>query len=77
MLKGFQRVSARRNYELDRSGMVPRIRFQRVSARRNYELYEWVMDYAAVSSVSLHVGIMNFLMNFLKNGKVFPACLCT
>ena len=38
--EGFQRVSARRNYELKNGGAtIWKISFQRVSARRNYELY--------------------------------------
>ena len=34
---GFQRVSARRNYEFIIVRIIPIQRFQRVSARRNYE----------------------------------------
>ena len=61
---GFQRVSARRLYELDnRSIGICVIGFQRVSARRLYEflIYQICIPFV-VSSVSLHVGYMNSSM---------------
>ena len=57
--EGFQRVSARRNYELKDELNVSEKGFQRVSARRNYELLSRGNKNLSVSSVSLHVGIMN------------------
>ena len=73
--------------------------FQRVSARRNYELNDEQQDIHLVSSVSLHVGIMNydqpisgrrkrfqrvsarrnyeFFNKRGQNDEQFPACLCT
>ena len=56
----FQRVSARRNYEFLFTSFVRLDGFQRVSARRNYEFVIAKSENETVSSVSLHVGIMNF-----------------
>ena len=75
---GFQRVSARRNYEFTVRDYRKHRCFQRVSARRNYELPE-----GSASSHPLCFQRVSARRNYeflnTQEGKEvkFPACLCT